>query len=102
LAACTEFHLLHEFQDGTSLVAARPITGRTNQIRIHLQHLGFPICGEQAYLPHHQLGETQTHGITDPPLCLHAQRIALVHPLSGERVTFESPVPAWAEEHLRG
>jgi len=97
LAARTEFRLLHEFSDGTSLVEARPITGRTNQIRVHLQHLGFPICGEQAYLPNHQLGETQTHSITDPPLCLHAQRISFVHPLTKERVTFACPVPAWSE-----
>jgi len=97
LAARTEFRLLHEFSDGTSLVEARPLTGRTNQIRLHLQHLGLPICGEQAYLADHQLGETQTHRVTDPPLCLHAHRIAFVHPLTDERVTFDSSAPAWAE-----
>jgi RluA family pseudouridine synthase len=99
LAARTEFRLLHEFSDGTSLVTARPITGRTNQIRVHLQHLGLPICGDQAYLPNHQLGDTQTHGITDPPLCLHALRISFLHPFLQERVTFESPAPSWAEGH---
>lgn len=97
LAARTEFRLLHEFSDGTSLVAARPITGRTNQIRVHLQHLGLPICGEQAYLPNHKFGETQTHHVADPPLCLHALRISLVHPITKERVTFECPAPAWSE-----
>jgi len=97
LAARTEFRLLRQFSDGTALVAARPITGRTNQIRVHLQHLGLPICGDQAYLPNHKLGETQTHNVGDPPLCLHALRISLVHPLTRERVTFESPAPAWAE-----
>ncbi len=97
LIARTEFRLLHEFSDGTSLVEARPITGRTNQIRVHLQHLGFPICGEQAYLANHQLGETQTHRVADPPLCLHALRISLEHPLTQERVAFESPAPAWAD-----
>jgi RluA family pseudouridine synthase len=95
LAARTEFRLLHGFRDGTSLVAARPITGRTNQIRVHLQHLGLPVCGEQAYLPNHKLGETQTHHINDPPLCLHAQRISFFHPLTKEWVTFECPSPAW-------
>ncbi len=95
--ARTEFRLLHEFGDGTSLLAARPITGRTNQIRVHLQHLGLPICGEQAYLPNHQFGETQTHHIADPPLCLHAQRITLLHPLTNERVSFECPAPEWSK-----
>ncbi len=97
LAALTEFRMLHAFPDGTSLVAASPITGRTNQIRVHLQHLGLPICGEQAYLPNHQFGEAQTHDVADPPLCLHALRISIVHPMTKERVTFECPAPAWSE-----
>lgn len=98
LPARTEFRVLRRFSDGTSLVEARPLTGRTNQIRLHLQHLGFPICGEQAYLANHQLGETQTHAPGEPPLCLHAERLSFVHPLSGERVTFQCPAPAWAED----
>jgi len=97
LAARTEFRMLHEFSDGTSLVVARPITGRTNQIRVHLQHLGLPICGEQAYLPNHKFGETQTQSVTDPPLCLHALRISFLHPMTQERMTFESPAPEWSE-----
>jgi RluA family pseudouridine synthase len=97
LAARTEFRLLHEFRDRTSLVAAHPITGRTNQIRVHLQHLGIPVCGEQAYLPNRELGETQTHDVVDPPLCLHASRISFIHPLTRERVTFECPAPLWSK-----
>jgi UPF0176 protein len=96
LAAVTEFRVLRRFDDGTTLVEARPITGRTNQIRVHLWHLGLPIVGEQAYLPGGQLGETQTHGVEDAPLCLHAQRIEFAHPERGERVAFEAPAPAWA------
>lgn len=99
LAARTEFHVLHKFSDGTSLVVARPITGRTNQIRVHLWHLGWPICGEQAYRANQQLGDTQTHDAADPPLCLHAQRISFIHPLTKERVTFECPAPSWTEEY---
>ncbi len=99
LAAHTEFRVLHPFTDGTSLVEARPITGRTNQIRVHLWHLGWPIVGEQAYLPNQQIGETQTHGLSDAPLCLHALRIAFSHPLTKELATFECPVPTWAEIH---
>lgn len=98
LAARTEFRVLHKFSDGTSLVEARPITGRTNQIRVHLWHLGWPICGEQAYLPNQRLGETQTHDTAASPLCLHAQRISFLHPLTKERVTFECPAPAWSRD----
>jgi UPF0176 protein len=97
LAARTEFRMLYEFPDGTSLIEARPITGRTNQIRVHLQYLGLPICGEQTYLPNHKLGETQTHSTIDPPLCLHALRLSFLHPLTNQRVTFECPAPAWSK-----
>jgi UPF0176 protein len=95
--AHTEFRVLHRFADGTSLIEARPITGRTNQIRVHLWHLGWPIQGEQTYLPNQQLGETQTHAIGDPPLCLHAQSITFDHPLTAVRTTFECEPPSWAQ-----
>jgi RluA family pseudouridine synthase len=96
-AARTEFRILNRLTDGTSLVEAKPITGRTNQIRVHLWHLGWPVVGDQAYLKNRQIGTTQTHRIDDPPLCLHSHRISFVHPLTGERVTFESPAPSWVE-----
>ena len=93
--ARTDFHVLQRLADGTSLVAATPITGRTNQIRVHLWHLGWPIVGDQAYLQNQQLGETQTHALNDPPLCLHARSLSFVHPLTNERVTLECDPPDW-------
>lgn len=96
LAARTEFRVLRRYCDGTTLLEALPTTGRTNQIRLHLAHLGWPICGDQAYLGAGQIGGTQTHAVGDPPLCLHARRITFAHPLSGERVAFESELPEWA------
>lgn len=96
LPARTEFRVLQRRTDGTALLEARPITGRTNQIRIHLWHLGFPIVGDAAYLAGGQMGETQTLALTDPPLCLHAWRLTFAHPLSKERMTFEAERPAWA------
>ncbi|QDU28435.1 Ribosomal large subunit pseudouridine synthase A [Anatilimnocola aggregata] len=95
LAADTEFRVLERFADGTSLLEARPITGRTNQIRVHLWQLGWPICGEQTYLPGGKLGDTQTHAMTDPPLCLHSSRLSFVHPLSRQRLEFTAPAPTW-------
>lgn len=97
LAARTEYRVLYKFSDGTSLVEARPITGRTNQIRVHLWHLGWPVKGEQTYLPNQQLGETQTHKMGDLPLCLHAHRITFGHPRTNEQLTFECAVPSWGE-----
>jgi UPF0176 protein len=95
LAARTEFRVLERFADGTSLLEARPLTGRTNQIRVHLWHLGFPVCGDPAYRPGGTLGDSQTLAITAPPLCLHASRITLMHPVTRERVQFAAPMPAW-------
>lgn len=96
LEARTEFRVMKRDADGTALLEARPITGRTNQIRIHLWHLAFPILGDAAYLADGQVGETQTLAVTDPPLCLHAWRITFTHPLSKQRVTHEAEPPAWA------
>lgn len=98
LAAETHFTTLRKFADGTALVEARPLTGRTNQIRAHLWHLGMPICGDPFYLPGGRLGSGKTPGVDDPPLCLHSKSIQLVHPATQESVTFEAPLPNWAQE----
>ena len=96
LPAKTEFQVFRRFPDGTSLLEVRPLTGRTNQIRVHLWELGWPICGEQSYLPQQQLGSTQTHGVEDAPLCLFAKQITFVHPLTRQRMTFQAELPPWA------
>jgi UPF0176 protein len=95
LPARTEFRVRQRVADGTALLEARPLTGRTNQIRIHLAHLGFPVCGDPAYLAGSLVGESQTLDIDAPPLCLHAWRISFTHPLDHQRVTFTAAPPAW-------
>ena len=96
LPARTEFRVLERNADGSALLEARPLTGRTNQIRIHLWHLGFPVSGDQVYLPGNKMGDTQTLSVEDPPLCLHAWKIKCVHPLSRQPVEFIAPPPGWA------
>jgi UPF0176 protein len=98
LPARTEFRVQQRSSDGTALLEARPLTGRTNQIRIHLAHLGFPVCGDPAYLLGSTLGESQTLAVGAPPLCLHAWRISFRHPLDNQTVTFTAPFPEWANE----
>jgi RluA family pseudouridine synthase len=97
LEARTEFRVRRRDPDGTSLLEARPLTGRTNQIRVHLWHLGFPVCGDAVYLADRKLGTTQTLEVTAPPLCLHAWRVGFLHPLTRQRVDFTAPPPAWAK-----
>ena len=96
LPARTEFRVKQRLADGTAVLEARPLTGRTNQIRIHLWHLGLPVCGDPAYLAGNVLGESQTLDVDAPPLCLHALQISFEHPLHHQRVTFTAPAPAWA------
>jgi UPF0176 protein len=96
LSARTDFRVLHRLHDGTALLEARPKTGRTNQIRVHLWHLGLPVCGDPAYLIGNIVGDSQTLDVGAPPLCLHAWQITFRHPLLKENVTFTAPPPTWA------
>jgi 23S rRNA pseudouridine1911/1915/1917 synthase len=88
-----------------SLVACRPRTGRTHQIRVHLSDLGHPLVGDPLY----RLRQTPSLRL-DPaaPIparqALHASALDFAHPASGERLHFESPLPADLElllAHLR-
>jgi len=75
---------------GATLVSARLETGRTHQIRLHLAGEGTPIAGDAQHG-----GETsRTFVPRAPRLALHAARLGFVHPATGERVTFESVMPA--------
>ncbi len=66
-----------------SLLECRPKTGRTHQIRVHLKHIGHPIAGDRVY----------GGGADFPRQLLHAWKIAVTHPATGEPVAFEAPVP---------
>jgi RluA family pseudouridine synthase len=94
-AARTEFKVLRRDADGTALLEARPITGRTNQIRVHLWHLAMPVFGDATYLKARQLGDTQTLAMDATPLCLHAWRLGFDHPITKERMTFETEAVEW-------
>jgi 23S rRNA pseudouridine1911/1915/1917 synthase len=78
---------------GTALVRAFPETGRTHQIRLHLAHLGHPLLGDVKYG-----GPAAWRGAPIPHHLLHAERLALPHPRTGERLEFVAPAPAWAQD----
>jgi 23S rRNA-/tRNA-specific pseudouridylate synthase len=96
VTAHTDFELVRAEDSGSCLVRAIPRTGRTNQIRIHLWHLGLPVEGDPLYLPGGVLGGYQTLEVTSGPMCLHAFRITVQHPFTGDEITFEAPLPGWA------
>lgn len=93
LASRTTFNVLRRDADGTALVEARPLTGRTNQIRLHLWHLGHAIVGDPLYQAGGTVGETQTLAVSADPLFLHAASIRFTHPVSGECVEFAAECP---------
>lgn len=81
--------------EGTSLVEVKLHTGRRNQIRVHFSEAGHPVLGDPKY---GATGE-KTHGgrpKRGARLCLHALRLAFVHPRTGERVEFSTPPPDFA------
>lgn len=95
LESVTEFEVLNRFENGESIIKCTPLTGRTNQIRLHLSHLGFPIVGDQTYQST-DANEKQTISVDEPPMCLHAWKLNLIHPLSRERIEIVSDKPTWA------
>jgi 23S rRNA pseudouridine1911/1915/1917 synthase len=73
----------------STLVEARPRTGRTHQIRVHLSAIGHPIIGDRAYGGGGD--EARRLGLTRP--FLHSWRIAFDHPVTGRRIELEDPLP---------
>ena len=81
--AITHWHVLDRTTDH-SLVEFKLETGRKNQIRVHSADMGHPVCGDPKY------------GNGDDPLhrlCLHAWLLCFTHPVTGEPMEFETPVP---------
>ncbi|MDR1613088.1 MAG: RluA family pseudouridine synthase [Planctomycetota bacterium] len=72
--------------NGTALIVARPLTGRPHQIRIHLSSLGLPICGDRGYN-----AAPDRHGSLRQ--ALHASRLRIRHPVTGENVAMRSAIP---------
>jgi len=70
-------------------------TGRTHQIRVHLQHMGAPIFGDSTYGPPLRSLPPRVRQLSDTlgRQALHAQSLKFVHPRSGKEMEFESPVP---------
>lgn len=85
--AITHYEVLENYS-GYSYLTFLLETGRTHQIRVHMAHIGHPILGDPLYGPSKDKWKLQGQ-------CLHAGELSLTHPVTGERMTFQAPLPAY-------
>jgi RluA family pseudouridine synthase len=88
----TRFRVIKRYEEA-ALIEAKPMTGRTHQIRVHAYALGHPLVGDVLY------GAQETYSIPRP--MLHAQSLSFVHLATNERVKFSAPHPADFEEAIQ-
>ncbi len=82
----------------STLLDVRLETGRRNQIRVHLAELGHPVLGDPRYG-----GEASEHPRwIRRRMALHAQTLGFEHPVSGQPMKFESPLPVAMAKFIRG
>lgn len=107
--AVTRYEVVERFGRKAALVRLAPKTGRTHQIRVHLAAVGTPVLCDALYSGRSTIPASFFGGRAEgPPLierqALHAARLEIDHPGSGERLTLEAPLPADMQgvlEHLR-
>ncbi|WP_338064552.1 RluA family pseudouridine synthase [Vagococcus coleopterorum] len=90
--AVTHFKVLEKFEDFT-LIECQLETGRTHQIRVHMQYIKYPIAGDPLYGPRKTLPGTGQY--------LHAKSLGFVHPKTGEELYFEADLPENFQEILK-
>jgi 23S rRNA pseudouridine1911/1915/1917 synthase len=96
-AAVTRWQVLREFPGSFTLVELTPETGRTHQLRVHLASEGHPVLGDATYGGGVSRLKGHPHEQVLKPLLrrqlLHAWRLTVTHPRSGERLRWEAPLP---------
>jgi 23S rRNA pseudouridine1911/1915/1917 synthase len=91
--ARTRYEVLEQFADCTLLRCSLE-TGRTHQIRVHMQSLGHPLVGDPLYGGKAKKGSSATMQLaTFPRQALHAHSLELTHPQHGQRMAWEAPLP---------
>ena len=83
--AITEYEVLERFGRFT-VVRCRLMTGRTHQIRLHMEYLGYPLVGDSKYSP-------MKTPFSIKGQALHSQTLDFIHPQTGEAIHFEAPLP---------
>jgi len=92
-AAQTAYRVLERLH-GATLVEAIPHTGRTHQVRVHFQHLGFPLAGDLVYGKKENQRLEELTGCQAPRQMLHALRLTFRHPRTGRKIESAAPIPA--------
>lgn len=92
--ALTKYRVIAE-KSGASLLQVRLYTGRTHQIRVHLSHIGHPVLGDNLYG-----GPAKMPPFLTNRQMLHAWKLALPHPVTGERMVFTAPPPKDLQKNL--
>ena len=85
----TEFTLL-ERKEKLALLALRPVTGRTHQLRLHCAHMGYPILGDPQYGNKESQGVSTQLGLKFQQLC--ARELRFIHPMTGEKLCLQSKI----------
>jgi 23S rRNA pseudouridine1911/1915/1917 synthase len=99
-AALTHYRVLRGFGIAAALLACNLATGRTHQIRVHLAHIGHPLIGDPVYLKRKPTAAkyltepTRGLALDFPRQALHAEILGFIHPLTLEKLRFETPPPA--------
>lgn len=88
--AITHLKVLKRY-NGYTLVSLNLETGRTHQIRVHMNYIGYPIYNDPVY----GKGETSSFG-----QFLHSAKIEFIHPISGKQIMFEVPMPKEMQEFI--
>jgi len=105
-AAVTRYEVRQSWET-VSFLALHPETGRTHQIRVHLSQLGHPVLGDSTYGYRWHKAQHIPRPLIDhlDGLALHAWKLALEHPISGQALRFEAPLPDRMQkllDHLSG
>jgi 23S rRNA pseudouridine1911/1915/1917 synthase len=103
--AVTRYRVERRFGNHAALIECRLLTGRTHQIRVHLAHAGHPLIGDPVYGTRGgravaRLGPSGAAIAGFPRQALHARLLGFSHPATGEKLTFESPLPMDMQELL--
>ena len=85
--AYTGYHVVERL-GGFTMLECRLKTGRTHQIRVHMASIRHPVAGDPVYGPHKCIAELNGQ-------CLHAETLGFIHPATGEKMLFVSPLPSY-------